>query len=94
MRRFHIAFNPFHDLRVLVGHVMLLAGISRQVVQLHGRGPCRSKRKNLLEGTRSGLAPAPVKIGIGPRPAVRFKRSEILAWIEGGCKPVHGRAAQ
>lgn len=40
--------------------------------------------------TRSGLAPAPVKIGIGPRPAVRFKRSEILEWIRNGCEPVDG----
>ena len=38
--------------------------------------------------TRSGLAPAPIKIGRGVRPAIRFGRDEILAWIAGGCKPV------
>ena len=38
--------------------------------------------------TRSGLAPKPVKIGRGTRPAVRFRRSEVLAWIASGCMPV------
>ena len=38
--------------------------------------------------TRSGLAPAPIKIGRGVRPAIRFQRDEILGWIQGGCKPV------
>lgn len=42
--------------------------------------------------TRCGLAPAPVKIGIGPRAAVRYRRSDLMAWIAGGCKPVDGRA--
>lgn len=44
--------------------------------------------------SRSGLAPRPVKIGIGKKAAVRYRRSELLAWISGGCKPVDGRAAQ
>lgn len=35
--------------------------------------------------TRCGLAPPPVKIGLGPRAAVRFRRSDILAWIAEGC---------
>ena len=39
---------------------------------------------------RSGLAPAPIFIGNGPRPAVRYSRQVILAWITGGCKPVDG----
>lgn len=43
--------------------------------------------------TRCGLAPAPVKIGIGPRAAVRYRRADLTAWIAGGCKPVDGRAA-
>ena len=38
--------------------------------------------------SRSGLAPAPIKIGRGVRPAIRFQRDEILGWIENGCKPV------
>lgn len=38
--------------------------------------------------SRSGLAPPPIKIGHGVRPAIRFGRDEILTWIAGGCKPV------
>lgn len=38
--------------------------------------------------TRSGLAPPPLKIGIGPRAAVRFRRAEILEWITRGCPPI------
>lgn len=38
--------------------------------------------------TRSGLAPAPLKIGIGPRAAVRFRRAELLEWIAAGCPEV------
>ena len=37
---------------------------------------------------RSGLAPAPVKIGRGVRPTTRVQRDELLAWINDGCKPV------
>lgn len=43
--------------------------------------------------TRSGLAPRPIKIGLGPRAAVRYRRADVLAWIEGGCKPLEGWAA-
>jgi len=35
--------------------------------------------------SRSGLAPAPVKIGLGLRPAVRYRRAELLRWIQAGC---------
>lgn len=38
--------------------------------------------------SRSGLSPAPVKIGLGLRPAARYRRRELMAWIEGGCNPV------
>jgi len=41
--------------------------------------------------SRSGLAPAPIKIGLGTRPAVRYRRAELLQWIQGGCKPVDGK---
>ena len=40
--------------------------------------------------TRAGLAPSPVKIGLGPRAAVRYRRSEILEWIADGCPPNDG----
>ena len=35
--------------------------------------------------TRSGVAPRPLKIGKGVRPAIRFRRLEIEEWIEDGC---------
>ncbi len=48
--------------------------------------------RTLWRWSRSRISgcPSPIKIGIGPRPAVRFKRSELLAWIENGCKRVDG----
>ncbi len=44
--------------------------------------------------SRSGLAPAPVKIGFGTRPAVRYRRSDIMAWIASGCPRCDGRDLQ
>lgn len=41
--------------------------------------------------SRSGLAPRPLQIGHGTRPAVRYRRSEILAWIAAGCPRVDGK---
>ena len=41
--------------------------------------------------SRSGLAPAPLKIGLGLRPAVRYRRTDIMAWIAAGCPRVDGR---
>ena len=55
----------------------------KQAAELAGIKPRTWRR-----WTRSGLAPAPIKIGRGVRPAIRFRRDEILKWIEGGCKPV------
>ena len=60
---------------------------TRQAAALAGVG-----ERTLWRWSRSGICPAPIKIGIGPRPAVRFRRSEILAWIDSGCQPVDGRA--
>lgn len=40
--------------------------------------------------TRNGLAPRPIAIGYGLRPAVRYRRSEIMAWIATGCPRVDG----
>ena len=42
--------------------------------------------------SRSGLAPRPIAIGHGTRPAVRYRRFELMAWIENGCPRVDGRA--
>jgi predicted DNA-binding transcriptional regulator AlpA len=44
--------------------------------------------------SRSGLAPAPVKIGLGLRPAVRYRRGELLQWIQDGCPRVDDHGGQ
>lgn len=46
--------------------------------------------RSLWRWARSGLAPAPIRIGSGPRAAVRYRRRDLLAWLENGCKPVEG----
>ena len=38
--------------------------------------------------TRSGIAPAPIKLGKGERPMIRFRRDELLDWIKAGCPMV------
>ena len=52
---------------------------TREAAKLLGIGERTSWRHS-----RSGAAPAPVAIG----GAVRYRRSEILEWIRGGCLPV------
>jgi predicted DNA-binding transcriptional regulator AlpA len=56
---------------------------TKQAAELCGCG-----ERTLWSWSRSGIAPAPVKIGIGLRPAVRFKRAELLQWIQEGCPRV------
>jgi predicted DNA-binding transcriptional regulator AlpA len=56
---------------------------SRQAAELCGIG-----ERTLWSWSRSGLAPRPLQIGLGLRPAVRFSRQTLLEWIAGGCKPV------
>jgi len=40
--------------------------------------------------SRSQIAPAPLKIGLGTRPAVRYRRAEIMTWIQAGCPRCDG----
>ena len=40
--------------------------------------------------SRSGVAPAPIKIGS----AVRYRRAEIIEWIAAGCPRVDGKGAK
>lgn len=49
--------------------------------------------RTLWRWSRSGLCPRPVKIGAGKQGAVRFRRSDLLKWIQDGCPRVDGRAA-
>lgn len=53
---------------------------SKQAAELCGIG-----ERTLWRWSRSGLAPVPVKIGHGPRAAVRFRRADLMAWIQAGC---------
>jgi predicted DNA-binding transcriptional regulator AlpA len=41
--------------------------------------------RTLWRWSRSGIAPAPIKIGRGLRAAVRYRRAELLEWIADGC---------
>jgi len=53
---------------------------------------CGLGERTLWRFSRSGVSPRPLKIGHGRNGAVRYRRSEILAWIAGDCKRVDGRA--
>jgi predicted DNA-binding transcriptional regulator AlpA len=59
---------------------------TRQAAELCGVG-----ERTYWAWSRSGLAPKPVFIGHGTRPACRHRRSEILQWIESGCPRVDGK---
>jgi len=56
---------------------------TRQAATICGLG-----ERTLWRHSRSGLAPAPRRIG----GAVRYRRSEIKAWIDAGCPVVGGSA--
>lgn len=53
---------------------------TRQAADLCGIG-----ERTLWRYSRSGAAPAPLKLGPGKQGAVRFSRRAILEWIEAGC---------
>lgn len=55
----------------------------KQAAQLCGIGT-----RTLWRWSRSGIAPAPIKIGRGLRAAVRYRRQDLLAWIADGCPRV------
>jgi len=59
---------------------------TRQAAELAGVG-----ERTWWAWSRSGLAPRPLQIGYGTRPAVRYRRADIMAWIAGGCRRVDGR---
>jgi excisionase family DNA binding protein len=42
--------------------------------------------RTLWRHSRSGAAPAPVTIG----GSVRYRRAELLAWVDAGCPRGHG----
>jgi predicted DNA-binding transcriptional regulator AlpA len=59
---------------------------SRQAAELLAIG-----ERSLWRWSRSGVCPAPVRIGCGPRAAVRFRRQELIEWAAAGCPQVGGR---
>lgn len=42
--------------------------------------------------SRSGAMPSPLKLNPGRQGAVRFRRADIMEWIEAGCPRTDGRA--
>jgi predicted DNA-binding transcriptional regulator AlpA len=46
---------------------------------------CGLSKRTLWRHAGSGVLPRPVKIGLGPRAMTRWRRSDLLAWIERGC---------
>ncbi len=56
---------------------------TKQAAELCGVG-----ERSLWRWSRSGQAPRPVKIGDGKRGAVRYRRSDLMAWIADGCKRI------
>ena len=61
---------------------------TKEAAQLAGVG-----ERTWWSWSRSGLAPRPLQIGHGVRPAIRYRRSEIMAWIQAGCPRVDGKGA-
>jgi len=48
--------------------------------------------RTLTRWAAQGRFPRPIKIVPGPRGTVRWRRSDLMDWIDGGCKPVGGGA--
>jgi predicted DNA-binding transcriptional regulator AlpA len=46
---------------------------------------CGLGSRTLWRYAHCGIAPQPIKIGPGLRGASRFRRAELLTWIEAGC---------
>lgn len=47
-----------------------------------------------LRWTACGLAPRPIRIGLGVRPAVRWSKTELESWANNGCQPVEKGGAK
>lgn len=58
---------------------------TKQAAELAGVG-----ERTWWAWSRSGLAPGPITIGHGVRPAVRYRRSDVMAWIAAGCPRCDG----
>jgi len=44
--------------------------------------------RTLWGWSRSGICPRPIQIGKGLRPAIRYRRAELVQWCADGCPPI------
>jgi len=49
---------------------------------------CGVGARSLWRWSHSGRAPKPLKITPGRRGCVRYRRADLLEWIQSGCEPV------
>jgi predicted DNA-binding transcriptional regulator AlpA len=68
------------DLQPAAGGIVPELLTTKQAAWLAGVG-----ERTWWAWSRSGLAPRPISIGYGARPAVRYRRSDLLQWIQDGC---------
>ncbi len=68
---------PNDTLKTIIPELLTTA----QAAKLCGLG-----ERTFWRHSRSGVAPAPVRIGV----ASRYRRSELLAWIADGCPRIDG----
>jgi predicted DNA-binding transcriptional regulator AlpA len=54
---------------------------------------CGLGERTFWRHAHSGAAPAPVKIGGGKHGSARYRRTELLRWIEAGCPRCDGGQA-
>jgi excisionase family DNA binding protein len=50
--------------------------------------------RTIWRWSRSGAMPAPLKLNPGRQGAVRFRRVDIMEWINAGCPRVDGRGGR
>jgi len=62
---------------------------TKQAAHLVGCG-----ERTLWRWSRSGIAPAPVRIGRGTRAATRYPREALEEWIRNGCPRVDGTGGE
>ncbi len=48
--------------------------------------------RTLWRYSQSGQAPRPIKIGTGRNAPVRYRRAELLDWLDAGCPRIDGKA--
>jgi predicted DNA-binding transcriptional regulator AlpA len=46
---------------------------------------CGIAPRTLARWSKEGAAPKPIRLGFGTRASVRYRRSDLLNWIEAGC---------